>query len=152
MPWEEVASHPASICCTLPFNEANRYHHSTSQPGLWTGLWETALVVLGSLLSVSPRCWKHKRPCGILKREGCSSSLYPAGPSTAFWGCSVRQEGPRDPRKAACVQHPSPPSRSAARLDSRGTGRNLEAIGLVRFSSRNAMPSSFPLRKHNPRG
>lgn len=36
--------------------------------------------------------------------------------------------------------------------DCRGTGRNLEAIAPVRLSSRNAVPSSFPLRKHNPRG
>lgn len=34
----------------------------------------------------------------------------------------------------------------------RGTGRNLEAIAPVRLSSGNAVPSSFPLRKHNPRG
>lgn len=36
--------------------------------------------------------------------------------------------------------------------DCHGRGRNLEAIAPVRLSSGNAVPSSFPLRKHNPRG
>lgn len=37
-------------------------------------------------------------------------------------------------------------------LDFSGMKRNLEAIALVHFSNGNAMPSSFPLRKHNPGG
>jgi len=41
---------------------------------------------------------------------------------------------------------------AASLLDGRGMGRNLEAIALVLFSRGNAMPSSFPLRKHNLRG
>lgn len=37
-------------------------------------------------------------------------------------------------------------------LDFSGMKENLEAIALVHFSNGNAMPSSFPFRKHNPGG